>query len=444
MTSGESTDAVKGNRWFAWLVFFAVMIGVFVLGIVVASLMERRQEAVMQPMVLIPIEEKDYADSDVWGKNFPREYDTWKMTENTEGATKWGGPTQFSWLERDPALKTLFAGYAFSVEYNDDRGHAYTVKDVTGSARVDPSRGGKKFPGTCMTCKSSQVPVLMDKMGIAEFYSTPFDEIKKSVDQPLGCYDCHDPKTMNLHISRPALREALAAMGQNPDKLSHQQMRSLVCAQCHVEYYFKDKTYLTFPWKHGTTVEDMLKYYEERNFTDWVHPTSKTPLIKAQHPDYEVYMTSVHAYRGVACADCHMPYRTEGGVKFSDHYIQSPLKNISNSCAVCHRWSEDEIKKRVEDIQDKNWEMLQRAGKTLVAAHNEVGEAMKNGVPDSKLDDARKLIRNAQFRWDYVAANNGMGFHSPQECARILASAIDLGHQARLNVARLTASPAGK
>jgi len=444
MSHDGSERMGQRRRWVGWAVFFAIMVVVFLLGLVVASLMERRREAVMQPMVLVPIAESERADSDAWGVNFPLEYDRWRMTADTGGATKWGGPTKFSWIERDRNLKTLFAGYAFSVEYNDDRGHMWSVIDVKGSARVDPARGGKKMPGTCMTCKSSQVPVLMEKMGAAKFYSTPFDEIKKTVEQPIGCYDCHDPKTMKLRISRPALREALLSMGRDQDKLDHRQMRNLVCAQCHVEYYFKDKTYLTFPWKHGTSVEAMLKYYEENDFADWVHPLSKTRMIKAQHPDYEIYSTGIHAYRGVACVDCHMPYRTEGGVKFTDHKIQSPLKNIANSCAVCHRWSEQEVRRRVEEIQDKNWEMLQRAGKALVAAHREVAEAMKRGVSDEKLEEARKLIREAQFRWDYVAANNGMGFHSPQECARILASAIDLGQQARISVARLGRKSSGE
>jgi len=234
-------------------------------------------------------------------------------------------------------------------------------------------------------------------------------------------------------------------MGGAVDQASHQEMRPRVGAQCHVEYYFakqpgdtKKGTYLTFPWKEGLTVDDMDTYYtKDVRQVDWVHPVSKTEMVKMQHPDYETYSQGIHAYRGVACADCHMPYRSEGGVKYTEHDIQSPLKNISNSCAVCHRWSEAEVKARVESIQDTTHELLQDAEQALVAAHAEVGRAAAAGATDADLKAARELLRRAQLRWDYVAAGNGMGFHAPQECARVLATAINLAQQARLEVAKL-------
>ena len=122
---------------------------------------------------------------------------------------------------------------------------------------------------------------------------------------------------MNLRISRPALIEAFQSMGKDITKASHQEMRSLVCAQCHVEYYFnKDKiegvSYLIFPWQNGLTLEDMEKYYDNIGFSDWTHALSRTPMLKAQHPDYEVFQTGTHASRGVSCADCHMPFMSEG------------------------------------------------------------------------------------------------------------------------------------
>jgi nitrite reductase (cytochrome c-552) len=220
-------------------------------------------------------------------------------------------------------------------------------------------------------------------------------------------------------------------------KATHQEMRSLVCAQCHVEYYFRDKTYLTFPWQQGTSVEAMIAYYDEIEFSDWLHPISKTPMLKAQHPDYELWKTGVHAYRGVSCADCHMPYASAGGVKFSDHHVQSPLLDIANSCAVCHRWGEEEIRQRVEAIQTKVYNARMAAEEALVRAHFDVAAAMEAGVPDDDLSAVRKQLRHAQFRWDYVAASNGMGFHSPQESMRILGDATNQAQQVRLAVARL-------
>ncbi len=430
--------------WRGWAVFCLVAIATFALGLLVASVLERRKEAARPPVRTVPIAELE-PDNAIWGTVYPREYQSWLKTAEGGTSTKYGGPVPFSQLERDPHLSSLFAGYPFAVEYNEERGHQNAIKDVTQTRRVDPARGGKKQPGTCLTCKSSEVPGLMRQMGVAEFYHTPFDKLKKKVSHPIGCADCHDAKTMNLRISRPALREAFTAMGKNIDHASQQEMRSLVCAQCHVEYYFAKKnpaekkgTYLTFPWKRGTRIEDIEAYFtKDVPHVDWTHPVSGTKMIKMQHPDYEIYRTGVHAARGVACADCHMPYRTEGGVKYTDHHIQSPLKDISNACAVCHHWTEAEVLTQVETIQDRNNQLLLLAESALVAAHQQVGAAMKAGATDAQLKEARELIRSAQMRWDFVAANNGMGFHSPQECARILATALDRAGKAQLAVSRL-------
>jgi nitrite reductase (cytochrome c-552) len=222
-------------------------------------------------------------------------------------------------------------------------------------------------------------------------------------------------------------------------------MRSLVCAQCHVEYYFKTdeakgwKNYLVFPWDDGTDIEGMLKYFDNLNFTDFTHPISKTPIVKAQHPDYEIYLTGIHAYRGVSCADCHMPYHSEGGVKFTDHHVQSPLLEISKSCAVCHRWSEEEVKTRVESIQMKVRNAVLAAEQALTQAHFDIAAAVQASVTDQELKEVRQLLRHAQFRWDYVSSNNGLGFHSPQECMRILGDSVNQAQQVRVSVTRMLA-----
>jgi nitrite reductase (cytochrome c-552) len=255
---------------------------------------------------------------------------------------------------------------------------------------------------------------------------------------------------MDLTITRPAFVEAMNRRGIDVNKATHQEMRSYVCAQCHVEYYFKgDGKYLTFPWdkapKHrGVSVDDIAAYYQESGFTDWVHPLSKTPMIKIQHPDYELWSNGVHAYRGVSCADCHMPYKTEGGVKVTDHQVKSPLLgNIAVSCQVCHRWSENEIRTRVESIQDKTMELMDKAEIAIIAAHNGVAECLKLGFTDDELKPARTLIREAQLRWDFIAAENSTGFHAPQEAARILGIAIDQGRQAELLALGLRLKKAG-
>jgi nitrite reductase (cytochrome c-552) len=316
------------------------------------------------------------------------------------------------------------------------------IKDVTESIRVTP-----KTPATCWTCKSPDVIPLLEELTPEKFYAHKFSDFKEKVTHPIGCLDCHDPATMSLRITRPALVEALNRRGKKVSDVSHQEMRTLVCAQCHVEYYFKGDanrpgTYLTFPWDKGLSAEQIETYYDEGakgQFADWDHRISKAPMLKMQHPDYEIYSHGIHAYRGVACADCHMPYRSEGGVKFTDHYVQSPLVNVSNSCTVCHRWTEDEVRNRVYAIQDKIFEGRKQAETAIARAHFDIAACMQAGAKDDELKNVRQLVRKGQMRWDYVAANNGMGFHAPQECQRLLGAAADLAQECRIECARILA-----
>ena len=410
---------------------------VALLGLLATSIMERRWEARRPGLVLRPIADWE-PDNAVWGENYPREYETYARSRISDTRTKFGGAYPRDYLEEDPLQVILFAGYGFSKDYLQARGHYHAVEDVSKTKRIK----SPFMAATCWTCKSTDVPRVMAERGISEFYASNFHDLKSQITHPIGCQDCHDPGTMKLRITRPVLREAYAATGRDIDEATHQEMRSLVCAQCHVEYYFKKepKNYLTLPWAKGTSVEGMLAYYDGIDFHDYVHPVSKTPIVKSQHPDYELYRTGIHAFRNVSCADCHMPYRTEGGMKFTDHHVQSPLLNIANSCAVCHRWGEGEIRARVEVIQTKVADATLAAERALVRAHFDVAAAMQAGADDGQLAGARKLIRHAQFRWDYVSSSNSMGFHSPQEAMRLLGDAANQAQQARLLAARVLAA----
>jgi nitrite reductase (cytochrome c-552) len=413
---------------------------ILLLGLLAVSIMERRWESQRPVMVLKPV--ADYEpDSANWGVNYPRQYDSFLQNRISDTKTKFGGASHRDYLDADPRKVILWTGSAFSRDYLQARGHYYSVEDVTKSKRLSVPFNA----ATCWTCKSTDTPRMMAKMSVREFYAGNFHDLKNEMTHPVGCRDCHDPQTMKLQITRPALREAFAAMGADINSVTHQQMRSLVCAQCHAEYYFRTdesagmKNYMVFPWKNGTGAEAILSYYNDINFTDFVNPISKTPMTKVQHPDYEIYLTGIHAYRDVSCADCHMPYRTEGGSKFTDHHVQSPLLNISASCAVCHRWSEDEIRSRVEAIQIKMQDSLIAAEDAMVEAHFDIAAAFQAGVSDNDLSQPRHLLRDAQFYWDYVSSSNGMGFHSPTESMRITGQATDLAQQARVSTARLLA-----
>ncbi|MFH1198145.1 MAG: ammonia-forming cytochrome c nitrite reductase [bacterium] len=417
-----------------WVLFIATIIIVFLIGLFASSIIERRSEANYALQMVKPIAEWE-PRNEIWGENFPREYETYRQTLETDFASKHGGSKTIDYLEKYPELVVMWAGYAFSKDYNQGRGHAYAITDIRNTLRT----GGNKVspqPATCWSCKSTDVPRLMAKDGIANFYKGTWRDKGHEIINPIGCQDCHDPKTMNLRITRPALIEAFERQGKNINDFTRNEMRSLVCAQCHVEYYFDKKKiegaqYLTFPWDKGFSADAMEEYYDNIEFSDWTHALSKAPMLKAQHPDYELFMTGIHAKRGVSCADCHMPYKSEGGVKFTDHHIQSPLNNIANSCQVCHRQETETLIQDVYDRQDRLEELRRMAEKSLAAAHIEAKIAWDNGATEQQMKESLTLIRHAQWRWDWVAAANGMGFHAPVEALRVLGTSLHKSEEAR-------------
>jgi len=105
----------------------------------------------------------------------------------------------------------------------------------------------------------------------------------------------------------PAFKNAMEARGIDLTKATRQEMRSYVCGQCHVEYYFKgDEKILTFPWSKGLRPEDIEAHYDEYGFSDWTHKETGAKMLKAQHPEFETWSSGLHARSGVSCADCHM------------------------------------------------------------------------------------------------------------------------------------------
>ncbi|SHF24384.1 nitrite reductase (cytochrome c-552) [Mariniphaga anaerophila] len=429
--------------WLAWMLFFATIVAVFLLGLLASSIIERRMEAVYvsTPQTEIqPFEPRN----EVWGENYPRQFQSYYGTADTTFRSKYNGNTMIDMLKEDPRLVVLWAGYGFAKNYNQGRGHYYAVTDIHNTLRTGGPKNANDgpMPATCWTCKSPDVPRIMNRDGVAAFYSGSWARLGSEIVNPIGCADCHDEKTMNLQISRPALIEAFDRMGRDITKSSYQEMRSLVCAQCHVEYYFNKKVvegaqYLTFPWDNGFTAEAMEEYYDNIEFSDWTHAMSKAPMLKAQHPGYEVYMTGIHAKRGVSCADCHMPYMSEGGQKFTDHKMQSPLNNIANSCQVCHR---EEAAKLVQDVyerQDRIIENRDELERLLVRAHVEAQKAWELGATEEQMKEILQGIRHAQWRWDYAAASHGGSFHSPVEISRTVANGITIAQEARIKLARL-------
>jgi len=418
----------------AFLATAAVIAGVLAL---LFNVRTRREEAYRYPLKVVEIKDGEI-DPAVWGKNFPLEYDTFVRTRENYGRTFHGGSERFSRIDEIPAAKRLWAGYAFSVEYNEERGHFFALTDQKMTRRV------REFdqPGACANCHSGKAPALIREMGWEAFNKTPYKELSPKLRHGSVCADCHDPKTMELVITRPAFKKAMAAAGVDLAKATRQDMRTYVCAQCHVEYYFYgENKELTFPWAKGRTIEAIEACYDENGHVDWVNAETGAAMLKAQHPEFETWGTGLHAKSGVACADCHMPYVRAGSVKVSDHWIRSPLTNIAAACQACHPRPEEELKSRVKDIQDKTAGLLRKTETALLAAMDAIIKAKAAGVPDERLSASRALIRRGQLRWDFVFSENGTGFHSPQEAARVLAEAIDFARQAELAAALL--APAG-
>jgi nitrite reductase (cytochrome c-552) len=403
-------------------------------------------------------------DPAVWGQNFPLQYDLYRKTTDMI-RTRYGGseatprtPSQAdprsivaqSRLEDDPRLKRMWAGYAFSVDFREERGHAYMLEDQSFTERQNVTTQ----PGTCIHCHAS-VYVPYKKAGggdlikgFEHFNQKPYKEIQGEFKHPVACIDCHDAATMELRVTRPGFIEGIRALKASQGikdydvnkSATRAEMRAFVCGQCHVEYYFKGpEKRLVYPWANGLKVEQIQEYYDAaankdggKGFYDWKHKESGALVLKAQHPEFEMWNQGIHARSGVTCADCHMPYIRVGAQKISDHHVRSPLLNVNRACQTCHKWSEEELKDRAETIQARVFALRNRAMDALVALIADLKDASDAGRPAAELDVARDLQRKAQFRLDFVEAENSTGFHAPQEAERILAESIDFSRQGQL------------
>jgi nitrite reductase (cytochrome c-552) len=491
------------------------------------SMLQRKIEAKNPWVRLVEVDETT-TDPAQWGKNWPREYDGYLRTVDVT-RTRFGGSEALpeEKIDRDPWLRRMFLGYAFSLDYRDRRGHAYMLTDQLQTERVTQ----RPQPGACLHCHASIIPTYRrigaEKLGKPQPTPVGFDwpsvmegfkamsglsytqahaELLKTPDgtpsavpivdrapatgsaapttrealaqhvgeaHPVSCIDCHDPQSMELRVTRPGFLVGIRALAESEAPVPHlpsierwrqtsrsqpydpnvdatrQEMRSFVCGQCHVEYYCGPKVTLFFPWGKGLRVEQIEAYYDSykfpdgHRFYDWQHGATGAELLKAQHPEFEMWSQGVHARSGVACADCHMPYVRQGATKVSDHWIRSPLlkDNINRACQTCHRFPEDELAARADLIQTRTYNLQQRAAASLMDMMDSINAARLKGAPQDQLQPILELHRKAQWRLDFVAAENSMGFHASQEAARILAESIDFSRQAQVAATALVGGP---
>ncbi len=454
-----------------------------------ANISTRKAEARETSFKVVELDERS-VDPVPWGKNFPRQFDGFRRTAELT-STKYAGagpdPKPKSRLAEDPRLVTIFSGYAFAIDFNRRRGHAFMLSDQRVTGRVTKA----KQSGSCLHCHASNAmafrevglkrgaPGTLDESltsvhgqaqlleGLEGLSKMPYEEATKLVEHPVACIDCHDPKSQALRVTKPAFIRAIAALASGDAPVPHlpsiekwrkggrarpydpnqdasrQEMRSMACGQCHVEYYCGPKATLFYPWNKGLKVEQIEAYYDEYKFSDghrffdWKHPKTGAEVLKAQHPEFETWSQSLHARSGVSCADCHMPYIREGAIKVSDHHVRSPLLNISRSCQTCHRFPEEHLRASVEAIQDRTRALMDRAEDALVQLIEDVDTSRKAGLDEAALSPVFEFQRKAQWRVDFVNAENSMGFHAPQEAARVLGESIDYSRQGHVALGKL-------
>jgi len=435
------------------------------------NIFERKVEQ-REPFTRVAEVTEDTTDPKVWGLNWPAQYDGYQRTA-LQTKTRFGGHGGSEALpeekiERDPWLKRMFLGYAFSIDYRDRRGHAYMLTDQENTERLT-----KPQSGSCLHCHASIMPLYRElgdgdaMKGFATTFQFSYQELDAKLHEsghahPVSCVDCHDPETMEIRVTRPGFINGIRALAESEAPVpalpsiaqwregsrehpydpnvdaSRNERRAFACGQCHVEYYCSSKMPLTFPWGKGLSVDQAEEFWDQtvfpsgEAFVDYTHAETHAPILKAQHPEFELWSQGIHARSGVTCADCHMPYMREGASKVSDHWVRSPLLNINRACQTCHRVPEEELKARVDKIQNTNYLLLQRGGAAIVELIDSIVAAQQAGATDQDLELARRLQRRAQWRLDYIAAENSMGFHAPQEAARILGEAIDYARQGQI------------
>ena len=453
-TQQDQSGSRRGRR--RWLLVAAIgLVALVTMGMtaLLVNILERQSEGEQYAYTNVQLDEKSY-DPAVWGQNFPLQYEGWKKTtemvptthggskatevKQADGSTKTITPSR---IEHDPRLTTMWLGYPFAVDYREARGHAYMLEDQRLTRRVQEFNQ----PGTCLNCHASTVPI-MDELGNGDrqagfvaMNKMPYDEATKLADHPVGCIDCHDPKTMALRVTRPAFIKGIADLKASQGVTDYDvnadatpaEMRTFVCGQCHVEYYFDgpDKT-LRFPWAKGIKIDQIMN--DSADHVDFVHTTTGTKILKAQHPEFDVWMNGIHGQSGVSCADCHMPYKREGSAKISNHQIQSPMLAVNNSCQTCHNVPEAELKGRVDNIQNQFIATRDASMDALMALIHDLEKAQTDGTPADRIVLARQYHRVASFYNDYLYSENGYGFHAPAYSQQIFATAIDAARKGQL------------
>ena len=522
-------DSSRTNsRPVGWLIVVAIVaVATFAVTWVLVTMFERKQEA-RTPFVRVVEVSEVSTDPEPWGDNWPHQFDDYTRTA---GDRFYGGSSALteSKLESQPWLRRLYAGYAFSIDYREARGHAYMLYDQRVTERVTR----RNQSGACLHCHASittayrrvgleamgrpadtealardfDMPAVI--RGFREVSTRPYAEVLAEVARtpdgtpdeneplfpapsqeeheavampegyegpweahPVSCIDCHDPESMSIRVTRPGFVLGIQALAEGDAPVPHlpsigkwregpreapydpntdatrAELRSYVCGQCHVEYYCADKMVLTFPWGNGLNADDLEAYWDETEFPDgsafydYQHGETGAKVYKVQHPEFELWSQGIHARSGVGCTDCHMPYPRAGAVKISNHDVRSPLEKLNTSCQTCHHVDADELRDKVQAIQDRTVALTERAAGAMTDMLDAILEAKAAGAGEDELAGVYDLQRKAMWRLDYISSENSKGFHADQEAARILAESIDYSRRAQAAALRWRAPQA--
>jgi nitrite reductase (cytochrome c-552) len=434
-------------------ILIVILLGLLVvLGGSMIWITQTPEEPVMTKVKEIPQGE---VDPRVWGKVYPAQFDSYlKNSQGGKGDSKYKGSDKFSRLDSWPFQYVLSDGWGMGVEYQESRGHTLALVD---QLEVDNARKGAG--GVCLTCKSPAVPKLKKKMG-EDFFKKPYKEVynqipvnegvqKSSERLPNGrklgiaCIDCHNSDDMSLKLSRWTVREGIKELGKDPARLTRQEKKTLVCAQCHVTYSIpKNKVGksigVDFPWDNSkwgnVTIEDIEKTIESKKLYEWKSDITGMKLGHIRHPEFELFTNgSTHKAAGLSCADCHMPYKTVGKQKISSHQWTSPLKQDLKACTQCHTNDKEKLKDRIFYIQDRVNHNLTKAGFAAAQAAKAIEVANETaGIDAELLNEAKKYYRKAYYRVTFIAAENSMGFHNPEEALRVLTDGLDYARRSEI------------
>jgi nitrite reductase (cytochrome c-552) len=273
----------SARLWLLGAALAGTLIGVLVVAWILTTMIGHQEDA-RAPYHRVAQVSEISTDPAPWGLNWPHQFDGWKATAGDEF---YGGSSALpqSKLDSDPWLKRLYAGYAFSIDYREARGHAYMLYDQGVTERITK----KPQPGACLHCHAS-TSVLYRRIGLAamgeevtpeslaadfnqpavmrgfeELSRKPYHEVlallKASPDgtpdenqpvfpsappggfsgesageslpadqaaalaageaHPVTCIDCHDPKTMAIRVTRPGFLNGIAALAAGEGEVPH-------------------------------------------------------------------------------------------------------------------------------------------------------------------------------------------------------------------------------